>query len=359
MYKVSVVVPIYNVEQYIIRCAESLFGQTLDDIQFIFVDDASPDKSVQLLEQTIERFPWRKDHTIILHHPRNLGLPTARATGLERVEAPYVAHCDSDDYVEPNMYEKLYECAMRNDSDIVTCGRILHRIKGTELKQFDTPFAKESFIHGFLYGRISPYVWPRLTKTAIYRQVRFPTANYLEDWVQTAQLLTYASRVSFLDDCLYHHIQNPLSITNDRRPDSVDDKIRQCIANYDLMHDFVIRHHQVREKDFTLKKESIRNNFLFRIKRKQYLRIFPELNFSIFFCRELSWRYRASRLLISLGLYPTARAIYRFIEQNIGIRQKTAALSASVDSTRLPFSDQIALSKVTGSSAAPAAVKNL
>ena len=127
MYKVSVVIPVYNVKDYIVRCAESLFNQTLDDMQFIFVDDASPDNSIALLEQTIERFPQRKPHTVILHRPKNLGVPAARATGLARVEAPFVAHCDSDDYVEPTMYAKLYESALRNDSDMVVCARKIHQ----------------------------------------------------------------------------------------------------------------------------------------------------------------------------------------------------------------------------------------
>ena len=82
MYKVSVVVPVYNVEKHIVKCAESLFNQTLEDMQFIFVDDASPDNSIPLLEQTLERFPKRKLQTIILHHSRNMGLPASRATGL-------------------------------------------------------------------------------------------------------------------------------------------------------------------------------------------------------------------------------------------------------------------------------------
>ena len=132
MCKVSVVIPVYNVEDCIARCAESLFRQTLDDMQFIFVDDASPDGSVARLEETLERFPRRKSQTVILHHTENRGLPSARATGLALVEAPYVAHCDSDDRVEPEMYARLYECAVKNGSDLVMCGRIVHRPDGRE-----------------------------------------------------------------------------------------------------------------------------------------------------------------------------------------------------------------------------------
>lgn len=312
MYKVSVVIPIYNVEKYIVRCAESLFNQTLDDIQFIFVDDVSPDKSVLLLERTLERFPWRKPHTIILHHPGNMGLPTARLTGLEYVEAPYVAHCDSDDYVEPNMYEKLYERAIQEDSDMVICGWIMHRINGKEHFVFDKPIMKDSFIYNFLCGHLSAYVWARLTRTEIYRRVVFPTENYLEDWVQTAQLLSYASRIVIVNECLYHYVLNPLSITHNRSPDVISEKIRQCIANYCLMHNFVVKHHPVKEEDFISKKEAIRQQFLPLINRKQYMHIFPEINYTLLFQGKISWIYRLSHLSVLLGLYPVIRPVYDF-----------------------------------------------
>lgn len=319
MYKVSVVVPIYNVEKYIVRCAESLFSQTLDDIQFIFVDDASPDKSVSLLEQTLERFPQRKPHTIILHHARNMGLPTARATGLERVEAPYVAHCDSDDYVELNMYETLYECAIQNNSDMVICGRTVHSFDGREYTVFDKPVNEDSVIINFLNGRLTPLVWPRLTRTCIYRQVLFPVENYLEDWVQMAQLLTYSKRIMFLNESLYHYVKNPLSISNDMSSDVVIDKMHQCITNFYLMHDFVMKHHSVPEKVFVLKKESIRQRFLPLTKqwnvRMAYLKTFPELNISILFNRSFSLRHRLFPLLVLLGLYPVSKTAYDFIKK--------------------------------------------
>ena len=340
MYKVSVVIPIYNVEKYIERCAESLFKQTLDDMQFIFVDDASPDESVRLLEQTLERFPLRKPHTIILHHARNMGLPTARATGMKYVEAPYVAHCDSDDYVEPTMYEKLYANATQNDSDMVMCGWKMHNIDGNEHSKFNKPLPKDSYVYNFLYGRIKPYVWPRLTKTDIYRKVIFPLEDYFEDGVQTAQLLTYASRISFIDDCLYHYARNPFSISNDRRSDIIEKKMRQCVTNYYWMHDFIVRHHpQIKEKMFALKKESIRFRFFPLIKRQQYLQTFPELNFTILFYQEFSWQHKVSHFLILLGLYPIVRATYRVIKKYwFDIRSKVVTVSTSVASTGMPVS---------------------
>ena len=107
MIKVSVIIPIYGVEQYIERCATSLFEQTLDNVEFIFVNDCTKDKSIENLKKVIEKYPKRKNYIQIINHNENFGLPTARRTGLGYVHGEYVAHCDSDDWLEPNAYETL------------------------------------------------------------------------------------------------------------------------------------------------------------------------------------------------------------------------------------------------------------
>lgn len=314
MYKVSIVVPIYNVEKYIVRCAESLFNQTLDEIQFIFVDDASPDKSVSLLEQTLESFPQRKPHTIILHHTQNMGLPTARATGLAYVKAPYMAHCDSDDYVEPTMYEKLYQCAIQNDSDMVICGRWDHRTNGRKVVIMDKPLPGKSLIYSFLYGRVSNNVWQRLTRSDIYRRVIFPTENIYEDVVQTAQSLTFASRIFFLNEALYHHYYRPMSLTTDNRRDMIKKRVQQGFTNFHLFHDFIMEHHLAKEEDFILRKASILFLYLPLIgqssARDKYLHAFPEINFRLLISRKVPLRTKLFHLLVLLGLYPIAKDIY-------------------------------------------------
>lgn len=306
MYKVSVIIPIYNVEKYIVRCVESLFCQSLDNMQFIFVDDASTDNSIDLLKKTIDCFPQRKKQTIILQHKNNLGIPTARATGLPHVEAPYVAHLDSDDYVDPTMYADLYEKALHDNADIVICGRTIHYPNGNTKTYFDRPKASSSLIHNYLNGRLCPFVWSQITRTEIYRRILFPTETLFEDWFQNAQLLTYANRISFLNKPLYHYIKNPSSITAEKSLELLDNRIKQSLANYVLMHDFIVSHHQVKEKDFCLKKQTIRNLLLPHIKhlsvRQKYLKLFPELNFNILFNLEIPLRYKVAHLLVLLNM---------------------------------------------------------
>ena len=320
MYKVSVVIPVYNVEAYIVHCAESLFNQTLDDMQFIFVDDASQDNSIALLEQTLQRFPHRISQTIILHHPENKGIPAARATGLAHVDAQYVADCDSDDYVAPAMYAKLYEKAVQDDSDMVICGRILHYPDGREVPVLDRIDPKESLILNFLRDRLSASVWNRLTKTVVSRKAQFSKENFYEDWVLTAQLLTYAERVTFLDEFLYYHnCRRPMSITTDSREEVLEQILRQCLENYYLMHDFLVKRQHIEEKNFTYKKQSVRTQFLLPAKRwscrKRYLQTFPEINFSLLFSRIVPFHHKVYHITVLLGLHLISKPVYNLFRK--------------------------------------------
>ena len=112
---VSVIVPIYGVEPYIEKCARSLFEQSLENMEFIFVNDCTPDKSVEILRQVIEDYPRRYLQIQIIEHEENRGLAMARNSGLLIAKGEYIIHCDSDDWVELDMYEEMYEKALEKN----------------------------------------------------------------------------------------------------------------------------------------------------------------------------------------------------------------------------------------------------
>jgi hypothetical protein len=232
-----------------------------------------------------------------------------------------VAHCDSDDFVEPTMYAKLYENAIQNDSDMVICGRITHCADGREVSKFARMNPKESFILNYLHGGLGHSVWNRLTRTDIYRRVQFPKDNYFEDGFQTAQLLTYARRISFLNEPLYHYVLRPASISTARKRETSELKIQQCITNYNLVHDFIMEHHPVTEDVFFLFKVNLRSQFIPHIAwwsiRKKYLQMFPETNFSMLFNRNVRLAFRVPHLLILLGLFPIIYPVYTFVSKKV------------------------------------------
>ena len=122
---VSVIIPVYKTEEYIEKCADSLFKQTLDNIEYIFIDDNSPDRSIDLLTNVLECFPKRKGQVRIIRHTANTGVSYVRNEGLYIANGEYIIYCDSDDYVDIEMYEKLYSKAKENNADIVGCDFII------------------------------------------------------------------------------------------------------------------------------------------------------------------------------------------------------------------------------------------
>ena len=116
MIKVSVVVPIYNAEKYLKQCLDSIVNQTLKDIEIILIDDGSTDNSAEICKGYLEDARFR------YFYKENEGLAAARQDGIEKAQGEYVGFVDSDDWLEPDMYKKMYEAAKSNDSDIVFCG---------------------------------------------------------------------------------------------------------------------------------------------------------------------------------------------------------------------------------------------
>lgn len=120
MAKISVIIPVYNTEQYLRRCLESVVNQTMQDIEIICVDDGSTDGSPQILEEYRLR-----DSRVKVIRKENGGLVSARKTGVENAEGEYVGYVDSDDWIEPDMYEALYKEAYNGRADLVSCGYFL------------------------------------------------------------------------------------------------------------------------------------------------------------------------------------------------------------------------------------------
>ena len=314
--KVGVVIPIWNVASYIERCAESLMNQTLDDMQFVFVDDASPDNSIEILNAMLARHPERADQVSVVHHTCNKGLPSARKTGLDLVNAEYVAHCDSDDWVEPNMYETMYLSACSNNADMVVCSA-----NASQLVCGDDA----NLLKAFLHRKIYPVVWRRLTRTEIYRRVVFPKENYFEDWVQGVQTHAYSRVVNVVPELLYHYNTNPSSITNLNDLENCEERLRQSMVNMKMVQDFVISNHLATEDDLIYLKIRVRqrlsSKLMLRQGRKQYLNTYPEVNKALFHCHYLPLDLKIEHVFICLNLYPEwiryGKSAYRHLQRLI------------------------------------------
>ena len=231
MPKLSVIVPVYNVAQYIERCARSLFEQTMNDIEFIFVDDCSPDNSIDIIKGILKDYPERINNVFFCYHEENKGLPSARKTGYNQAKGEYIAHCDSDDWVSPNMYETLYEKAMQDNADIVCCD--FYKSDGEKKR-----FYPISDYHG---GLLQGPVWNKIAKRGLYKNIAFPKANKAEDGVIMMQLSFFANKISVIHIPLYYYFDNPESICLVPSREACINRWLQECENTDMRIEFLNR----------------------------------------------------------------------------------------------------------------------
>lgn len=208
MPKISVIIPIYNVANYIERCARSLFEQTLDDIEFIFVDDASPDNSIQILQETLSHYPQRRSQVHIIHHSSNLGLTAARNSGLKIAMGDFIANCDSDDYVAPNMYKSLYDKAIEKNAEVAYCDFFMAYSSHNEYyKTLDEHKNKTSFLKQYLLQGWS-VLWNMIIKRELLlsHNLHSPQGiTYCEDFYLTVPVLFYANKIAKVNNALYYY----------------------------------------------------------------------------------------------------------------------------------------------------------
>ena len=207
--KISLIIPIYKVERFIERCVVSLMEQTLDEVEYIFVDDASPDGSVNILREVVERYLSRKDYVKIITHRENKGLPAARNTGLAEATGEYIFHCDSDDFVELDMLESLYNKAKECDADVVWCDFFLSfETNERYMKQpsYSTP---NDALKAMLSGAMKYNVWNKLVKRSLYidNNISFPAGYGMGEDMTMMMLFVNAQKVAYVPRAFYHYVK--------------------------------------------------------------------------------------------------------------------------------------------------------
>jgi len=298
-YKISVIIPVYGVEKFIERCARSLFEQTLDDIEFIFVDDCTQDNSMSILNDLLAQYPQRNDQVKILKHEHNKGLPQARKTGVLVASGEYIAHCDSDDWVDINIYQKMYETAIDDNADIVCCD--YYTVDGQSKKLVHNNISSE-----LLNGP----VWNKLVRRALYSKhdIIYPTANKTEDGALMVQLSYYANKICSISKPFYYYYQNPDSICHVMSEEAILKRLQDEVQNTELRILFLEKH-KVRvkyEEEIIKWKRSARSNLKELLHRREYYELwkntYPEINRQFLMCKSVSFKQKVKFLAILLRL---------------------------------------------------------
>ncbi|MGE5627287.1 MAG: glycosyltransferase [Solirubrobacterales bacterium] len=234
MTKISIIVPVYNVEKYLPRCMESLLNQTLKDIEIIMVDDGSKDGSGVLCDQYA-----LTDSRVKVIHKKNGGLGYARNSGIEVAKGEFLAFADSDDYVSLEMYDRLYNSAINSNADTCICGSNRVYSNGT-IGVFENPvekgrYVKDKIMDSILINLIGappdyPYddyigmpVWKGIYSRKIIDSsvLRFHSEREFisEDIIFQMDYYKCAESVAVIPDALYFHCENEFSLTTSYKPD--------------------------------------------------------------------------------------------------------------------------------------------
>ena len=231
MALVSVIVPVYKVEQVVKNCIESILNQTFTDFELILVDDGSPDNCPKMCDDYAE-----KDSRIKVVHKENGGLSDARNVGMEVATGEYVSFIDSDDYISLDFYETLLETIVDNDSDIVECSVV----KFYENEKFDeysddlkvTNYETVDALDGLISENpFKQHVWNKLYKSSVALDIPYAVGKLNEDEFWTYQVFGKAKKVTRINKTMYYYFQRNGSIMgngyNIRRLDALEGKMNR------------------------------------------------------------------------------------------------------------------------------------
>lgn len=215
--RVSICVPVYGVEKYIDRCARSLFEQTYEDIEYVFVDDCSHDNSILLLKEIINKYPSRKANVKIIGHAQNEGVAVARNTAIDNSTGEFLYFVDGDDYIEKETIACLVERQLNNSADIVTARMVINENEIDE--RFTEPIYnnKEEMLLTILSNVWHHELCNRLIRRSLFIDNNIkalPHVNICEDWQIVPQLVFYANKCVTIDSPFYHYVVNHNSITH-------------------------------------------------------------------------------------------------------------------------------------------------
>lgn len=252
MPKVSVIIPVYCVEKYIEKCCRTLFEQTLDDIEYLFIDDCTPDKSIIILRRVLEEYPNRHSQVVIHKMEYNSGQAAVRNWGAQHATGDFVIHCDSDDWVEPDMLKSMYECAVKENADLVICDftrtdgskcDVEHCCHSTDLNIF-----KENCLLQYDHWSLCNKLFRRIC----YEGITYPNGALGEDMMTCLQLLDNCKKIAYVNRSFYNYYFNPNSITKKRTIENYVRNFYLLKENTDFVIDYIRKNYDSEAIDIDL-----------------------------------------------------------------------------------------------------------
>ncbi len=236
---VTIIVPVYKASSFIEKCAKSLMVQTYENIEYIFVNDCTPDNSIQLLETTIEKFPRRGKATTIINLERNQGHAHARNVALKCCHGEYVIQIDADDWIESTMIEKMLRTAIRDNSDIVACDFIREEKEKSIYWSVNVDDIGHKGLLNFKWILQYSAHWNKLIRTSLIRNNNVYCIEGTNNWVDVGQIVPLrfvAEQISVVNEGLYHY--NAFNENSVSRK-ITDKRISDILKTAEIVYNFI------------------------------------------------------------------------------------------------------------------------
>ena len=281
--KVSILVPFFKVEKYVGRCVESLFTQTYQNIEYVFVNDCTPDRSMEVVNEYIDKYNVASKCKVIVHE-QNKGISASRNDCLDNMTGDYFLFIDSDDYIDSDMVELLVKAAMRENADIAGCGYVEEYADHSVEHPQRYTNNHDEMLKAITLLTIKGVMWKLLVRSTIVTthrdEVRFiPDRNMVDDYLFCCQIFYYAQRFASVDRCMYHWIQyNPNNYTHTTifAVESQAAAIRKVEKFYNEKGVINIVNEELRKRKFISKLPLLLDKNCIDVKRWRSL--FPESN---------------------------------------------------------------------------------
>ncbi|MEH7336889.1 glycosyltransferase [Neobacillus drentensis] len=315
--KISIIVPVYKVEQYIHKCINSILTQSFTDFELILVNDGSPDNCGVICEEYA-----KTDRRIKVIHKENGGLASARNAGLDIAKGDFVGFVDSDDWVESDMYELLYNLCIEHEGDVACCTSMIHYSHKTlitgkhQLIFHNRNEAMKAMLEGELYDEV---VWTKLIKRNLIGDIRFPVGMTYEDTAFTYKIIHKCKKLCSIGEPKYHYLKRDNSMMDN----AIKNIKIDAILIYDEMFCFINQNYQELSGLVTLKLANsalvilnlIASSGRFKENEQKYFKVTNILN--KYFSRTIKldeYPKNVKILLIAIKIYPL---LYKLIINNL------------------------------------------
>lgn len=217
MEKISVIIPIYNVEKYLKKCVYSVINQSYKNLEIILVDDESPDNCPKICEELKQ-----EDNRIVVIHQRNKGLSGARNAGMKIASGEYLVFHDSDDTIDQNCINELYNCLKKHDTLISVCGKKYEFENGKIISKYNEIFEKcynfedaMAEMNKFYYFDMS--ACGKLYHKSLFKNIKFPVGKLSEDYYVMYKIFKQANKIAYTSKQMYNYLQRQNSISKNKK----------------------------------------------------------------------------------------------------------------------------------------------